>query len=71
MKGLLIRSMENKERIILFYMDQNHNVTQRFIKVLSVNNESIAAYCYWRKRVRIFKLENILSAGAVRKRVGA
>nr|WP_026681324.1 hypothetical protein [Priestia megaterium] len=71
MKGLLNRSVENKQKIIIFYIDSNSNVTERYIRVLEVNEKSILAYCYYRKKVRTFKLENILLAGSVRKRVGA
>ncbi|MGM0941946.1 MAG: hypothetical protein ACQEWU_13450 [Bacillota bacterium] len=71
MKGLLNRSAENKQKIIIFYVDNNNNVTERYIRVLEVNDTSILAYCYYRKKVRTFKLKNILSTGPVRKRVGA
>ncbi|AXI08306.1 hypothetical protein CV093_05150 [Oceanobacillus sp. 143] len=71
MKGLILRSMENKEKIVIFYIDQNNSVTKRIVKVVSTNGKLIAAYCYWRKQIRTFKLENILSAEPIRKRVGA
>ncbi|GIO26371.1 hypothetical protein J43TS3_09820 [Ornithinibacillus bavariensis] len=71
MKGLFQQSIDNKEKIVIFYIDNNNNVTQRFIRVISMNGNTIVAFCYWRKKVRTFKLENILSAGPNRKRVGA
>lgn len=71
MKGLFLRSLENKEKIVIFYIDQKNNVTQRQIRVVSMNDNLIAAYCFWRKQVRTFNLDNILSAGPVKKRVGA
>ncbi|MFS0674241.1 hypothetical protein [Ornithinibacillus sp. 179-J 7C1 HS] len=71
MKGLFLRSIENKEKIIIFYMDSKSQVTQRFVRVISMRDESIVAFCYWRKKIRTFKLENILSAGPVRKKLGA
>ncbi|GAA0414807.1 hypothetical protein GCM10008934_02100 [Virgibacillus salarius] len=55
----------------LSHVDNNNNVTERYIRVLEVNDTSILAYCYYRKKVRTFKLKNILSTGPVRKRVGA
>jgi len=71
MKGLFLRSIEEKEKIIIFYMDGNNNVTQRYVRVLKLNDTFMLAYCYYRKKIRTFKLENILSAGPVRKRMGA
>jgi len=67
MKGLFLRSIENKEKIIIFYMDSNNNVTERYIRVLNIKENYILAYCYYRKQVRTFKLDNILSAGLDRK----
>lgn len=71
MKGLFLSSIEEREKVIIFYMDSNDNVTQRYIRVLKLNDTFVMAYCYYRKKIRTFKLENILSAEPVRKRVGA
>lgn len=71
MKGLLTRSVESKEKIVIFYIDSRDQVTQRYIRVLQVNDGLTLAYCYYRKEVRVFKLDNILSAGPIQKRVGA
>ncbi|MBP1969116.1 putative DNA-binding transcriptional regulator YafY [Virgibacillus natechei] len=71
MKGLLTRSVESKEKMVIFYIDSRGQVTQRYIRVLQVNDGLILAYCYYRKEVRVFKLDNILSAGPIKKRVGA
>lgn len=71
MEGLFLRSIENKEKIVIVYIDRGNNVTQRVIRVVSINDNSISTYCYWRKKVRTFKCENILSAGPIKKKVGA
>ncbi|HAM81825.1 hypothetical protein [Ornithinibacillus bavariensis] len=71
MIGLFQRSIENREKIIIFYIDNKNQVTQRYIQVINMNTQSLTAFCYWRKKVRTFKLENILSAGPIRKKVGA
>ncbi|WP_042148913.1 hypothetical protein [Paucisalibacillus sp. EB02] len=71
MKGLFQRSIDNKEKILIFYIDSKNQVTQRYVRVISMDDNSIVAFCYWRKKVRTFKLENILSAEQVKKRVGA
>ncbi|RDW15867.1 hypothetical protein [Oceanobacillus chungangensis] len=71
MKGLIMRSKDNKEKIMIFYIDSNNNVAQRIIRVIDINDESIIAFCFLRKKVRTFNHKNILSAGPVRKRVTA
>lgn len=67
MKGLFQRSIENKEKIIIFYIDSNGKVTQRYVRVLKMYDSHILVYCYYRKKVRTLKLDNILSCGPVRK----
>lgn len=71
MKSLFYRSMENKDKIVVFYIDGKNNITQRFIKVININDDYITVYCYWRKQVRTFKLSNILSIGSNTKKRGA
>jgi len=71
MKGLFLRSMEAKEKIIIFYIDGDHKITERCIHVLKWNDTHILAYCHYRKKIRTFKLENILSAGPMKKKEGA
>lgn len=69
--NLFNRSLQHKEKIMIFYIDSNNVVTQRIVRVISINDDSIVAFCFYRKKVRTFKLNNILSAGPVNKRVGA
>jgi predicted DNA-binding transcriptional regulator YafY len=71
MKGLFLRSIENKEKIIIFYVDSKNIVSQRYIRVIRMNEDSIVAFCYWRKKIRTFNMQNILSAGAPSKNIGA
>jgi len=71
MNIILNRSVQLKEKIMLFYIDSTNNVTQRYIRVIRINDDSIIVYCYWRKKARTFKLDNILSVGPSNKRVGA
>mgnify|MGYP001025034413 CR=1 FL=1 len=71
MLGLFKRSIESKQKIIIFYIDSENKVTERYIRVLRIDKDSILAYCFFRKQVRTFNMENILSAGYARKKVGA
>ncbi len=53
---------------MIFYIDSTNHITQRIIRVLDVNEKQVLAFCYWRKQVRTFKLDKILSADVLRKR---
>lgn len=68
MKGLLIKSRDSKAPIMIYYVDKEGKVTQRIITVRVIKDTSIRAYCHMRKADRIFKIDNILSCGPVRKR---
>ena len=67
MKGLFERSIKNKEKIIIFYMDSEGKVTERYVRVLKINDIHILVYCYYRKKVRTLKINNILSCGPIKK----
>ncbi|API92730.1 MULTISPECIES: hypothetical protein [unclassified Virgibacillus] len=69
MLGLFKRSIESKQKIIIFYIDSDNKLTERYIRVIEIKENSILAYCFYRKQVRTFNIENILSAGKVRKKV--
>lgn len=71
MIGVLNSSLVRKEKIMIYYMDSQSQVTQRIIRVVEFKGNSILAYCYYRNQVRSFKLENILSYGKVRRSIGA
>jgi len=71
MKGLLMRSKEKNEKVLIFYIDGRGRVTERPIRVLKIEETVLLAYCYYRKKVRQFKWERILSAGPLTKRIGA
>ncbi|MED3738694.1 hypothetical protein P4529_18160 [Virgibacillus pantothenticus] len=71
MLGLFKRSIESKQKIIIFYIDSDNKLTERYIRVIEIKENSILAYCFYRKQVRTFNMENILSAGKVRKKDGA
>ncbi|MEN1968688.1 hypothetical protein WMZ97_11520 [Lentibacillus sp. N15] len=70
MNHFLSDSMESKRKIMIFYMDDQYHVTQRIIRVLRVERDTVTAFCYWRKRVRTFRLDRILAVGPIGKRSG-
>ncbi|WP_164214924.1 hypothetical protein [Virgibacillus sp. YIM 98842] len=65
MQSTLVHFVESQEKIMIYYLDADGNITQRIIKVIDVHNGNMLAYCYYRKRVRSFKLVNILSWGKI------
>ncbi|WP_040981107.1 hypothetical protein [Oceanobacillus jeddahense] len=71
MTVLLHKSLDKKEKIMIYYMDQDNKVTQRIIRVVGIDNKKVLAYCYYRKQVRSFKLDNILSCGEIKRSMGA
>lgn len=71
MQRIFQDSLEKKEKIIIYYIDRENNVTQRYIRVIRINEGSIIAYCFWRKKIRTFRVENILTAGSLYRHEGA
>jgi len=71
MNGLLTRSIEDKISIEIIYLNSQEEVSQRIVRVLSATDHYVKAYCYTKRQLRTFKRDNILSTGAVRKRVSA
>ncbi|MGN7398612.1 hypothetical protein ACTHO0_02060 [Cytobacillus praedii] len=67
MSGLLLKAAVSGAILEMIYLDCKGDISQRRIKVLSVNEESFRAYCYIRMQQRTFKTSNILSVGPVRK----
>ncbi|MEB6549047.1 hypothetical protein MXL46_08055 [Heyndrickxia sporothermodurans] len=68
MKGLLLRTAITGERLEMIYLSAKGDITQRIIKVEKVGEESFRAYCYTRKQLRTFKINNILSIAPLKKR---
>lgn len=53
--------METKEKVEIIYQSQCGRFSQRIIKVLAVSEQTITAYCYLRRKLRVFNIENILA----------
>ncbi|GGB27001.1 hypothetical protein GCM10011409_00350 [Lentibacillus populi] len=62
-------SIKPGSNLEMIYLDSNNKITQRTIKVLQTNSDTILAYCYSKRQVRSFKVNNILSF--LPKRMGA
>ncbi|MBY7142610.1 hypothetical protein KFZ56_05855 [Virgibacillus sp. NKC19-3] len=64
---LFNHTIKEKATLEMIYLAANGKVTQRFVRVVEIHNAHMLAYCYSRKRLRMFTFENIL---AVRKTDG-
>lgn len=64
---LLKQALEQQSPISIIY-ERNNTFSQRKIKIIKLNEDTIWAYCYYRKDFRQFKLKHILSVENPRKR---
>lgn len=71
MEKILMRSMQTGQKLEVIYLSNENQVSQRFIRVIKLNGDMVMAYCYSKRKVRTFKLDNILSVGPLPKRMGA
>ena len=61
----ILRASLDRELIVTIMYIKDTEITMRNIKVLSMDEDHIKAYCYLRKQNRVFKKENILSAAFI------
>ena len=57
----LKKSLDEKKIIRIIY-DNKGTITERDVRVLSLNDEKISAFCYLRNTKRTFIIANILAA---------
>jgi predicted DNA-binding transcriptional regulator YafY len=62
---ILKASIERGITVTIMY-HKGCEITQRKIKALEIDDTCLKAFCYMRNNIRIFKLDNILSAGFVK-----
>ena len=60
----LAKLLERKEVAEVIYMKADGSLTKRRVRILSIQTDSICAYCFLRREKRTFKIDRIL---AVRK----
>jgi predicted DNA-binding transcriptional regulator YafY len=63
MKGILYRALEKDEILNMIYLDSKGHLSQRRIRILSINENQFRAFCFSKNQQRTFKFENILSIG--------
>lgn len=68
MVDYFLRASRDKNIIVNIIYLSGNEITQRDIRVLDIKDCNVKAFCYVRNQVRIFKIENILSADFVRNK---
>lgn len=61
MREMLQRCLVSGKRLEMIYLSDKGEFSQRMIKLISLDEKTVTAFCYFRRSKRIFKLENILS----------
>lgn len=64
----LIKSIEANYIVDMIYLAKDGEVSKRRIKVLQVNEVLFKAYCYLRKSLRTFRVDNVLALVPVTSR---
>jgi predicted DNA-binding transcriptional regulator YafY len=67
MRGILERSIESQQPVQMIYLSKDGSLSQRWIRVLAINEKQIKAYCYLRNKYRVFYLDRILSLETKRR----
>lgn len=62
MKEHILKASLERGRVITIIYNGESGISERNIKVLEIQDNKIKAYCYLRRQIRFFKIENILSA---------
>ncbi|NHN34797.1 hypothetical protein [Paenibacillus agricola] len=55
------------QQVEIVYIDKPNVITQRFIEIHSIKNNFLCAYCFTKKRLRVFSLQNILAISLAKK----
>lgn len=61
MNGILIRAMETRQPIEMIYMGADGKLSQRIVRVLSITDTHVKAFCCTKQKLRTFSKDNILS----------
>ncbi|WP_062046462.1 hypothetical protein [Bacillus sp. JCM 19034] len=67
MRYMLETSKQDGLVLEIIYQAENGNLSQRKIKVKSYNESHFIAYCFERKKTRMFRLDRLLSIAPLNK----
>lgn len=68
LQGLIIKCAVDKKPVEIIYQSKKGTISQRTILIKKVNQQQILAYCYQKRQIRSFIIEQILAAQPVKKR---
>lgn len=57
----LQRYLASCQLVDIIYLDRNGHTSKRTLRLHSVDEQSVKAYCLTRRAYRVFKIENILA----------
>lgn len=61
MRRTIERFVQKQQIVEIIYIDQFNQLTKRRIKLLKLKDKIVLAYCFTRRSLRSFKVENILA----------
>ncbi|GAA0461953.1 hypothetical protein GCM10008935_16790 [Alkalibacillus silvisoli] len=61
MNHMLQKSLSNRCKLEMVYIDSKNNMTQRTVRIVKIYDDRMLGFCYLKKKVRSFKKENILA----------
>lgn len=67
MHQYFLDSINTKRKIEIIYLSKNNKTTQRIIRVIKIEENKILAFCFMKRQVRVFIMENILAAYPFKK----
>ncbi|MGM0902469.1 MAG: hypothetical protein ACQEXB_15385 [Bacillota bacterium] len=73
MQNILVRAIEQQQLVQIIYLDTNQKITQRMVKLHAVTDKHLKGFCYLRKQVRLFMIDQILATSPLKppnKRLG-
>ncbi|KMK97446.1 hypothetical protein ACNA6I_04490 [Rossellomorea sp. FS2] len=68
MDPLMRKAIEEDILLKIIYIDRQSRLSERVIHVVSITATHVRAYCHTKRGIRMFRRENILSAGMIRDR---
>ena len=61
MKEQLIKAMSRNQMLMMIYLSKQGIISKRRVKILQIDHDSFQAYCFRRRALRTFLLENVLA----------
>lgn len=63
----ILKTSQEQHKVVSIMYLKGSEVTQRNIRVIEMNQDTVTAMCYLRHQPRVFKKESIIAADYIRK----